>query len=200
MTRNWQSHTVAAKSVKAWRLNSGDLLKITDIEGGQTGDVFAVAADDLADGQSNGRSFDYGGTIRLTTGSTIYSRRSRPLLKIIDDEVGVHDFLYAPCSQEMFEIQYGADGPVPNCFENLSTALAEFGVPASTITIAFNYFMNVDVSAAGKLDIRTPVATEAGKSMTFTAERDLFVAVTSCPAATCNDGKSQPVVVDIGSE
>lgn len=197
MTRTWRRHTVPAKGGRAWRLGSGDLLKLVDVEGGQTGDLFAVAADDLADGQSNGRSFDYGGTIRLTTGSTIYSRRSRPLLKIVEDEVGVHDFLYAPCSQEMFELQYDATGPVPNCFENLRDSLADFGVPASTITIAFNYFMNVGVSPAGKLDIRPPVATEPGKSMTFTAERDLVVAVTSCPTATCNDGRFQPVVVEI---
>ncbi|MGH8881280.1 MAG: DUF1989 domain-containing protein, partial [Stackebrandtia sp.] len=182
MTRNWQTHTIPAKSGRAWRLNAGDLLKIVDVEGGQTGDVFAVAADDLADGQSNGRSFDYGGTIRLTTGSTLYSRRSRPLLEIIADEIGVHDFLYAPCSQEMYELQYDATGPHPNCFGNLCTALAEFGVPASTITIAFNIFMNVDVSAAGQLDIRPPVATAPGKSLTFEAEREVFVGVTSCPA------------------
>lgn len=87
-------------------------------------------------GQSNGRTFDMGGTIRLSTGSSLYSRRSRPLLRIIEDEVGVHDMLYAPCSQEMFEVQHGVTGPHPNCFDNLAGPLAQFGVPSATVTIA----------------------------------------------------------------
>jgi uncharacterized protein YcgI (DUF1989 family) len=171
-------------------------LRVIDIEGGQTGDLFAVAADDPADGLSNGRTFDYGGTVRLTTGSVLYSRRSRPLLRIAEDQVGTHDFLYAPCSQRMFEIEYQATGPQPNCFDNLAGALAEFGVPASTVTIAFNFFMNVDIAADGRLTVRAPQSPVAGRGTTFVAERDLFVAVTSCAAANCNGGRAQPVVVE----
>lgn len=36
----------------------------------------------------------------------------------------------APCSQEMYEIGYGATGPHPNCLDNLTTSLARFGVTA----------------------------------------------------------------------
>ncbi|GAA1026339.1 urea carboxylase-associated family protein [Virgisporangium ochraceum] len=187
---------VPAAGGMAWELSAGTRLRVVDVEGGQTGDVFAVAADDLSDGQSNGRSFDYGGTVRLTTGSVLYSRRSRPLLRIVADEVGVHDFLYAPCSQEMYEIGYGATGPRPNCFDNLTTSLGAFGVPAATVTIAFNVFMRADVAPDGRLTIRPPTVT-AGQGVTFQAERDLVVAVTACPAATCNDGKLLPLGVDI---
>lgn len=196
MSEKWVRHTVPASSGSAWRLSAGSRLKIVDVEGGQSGDLFAVAADDVTDGQSNGRTFDYGGTIRLTTGSLLYSRRSRPLLKIIEDEVGTHDFLYAPCSQEMFEIGYGVSGPHPNCFENLTMALASFGVPASTVTIAFNFFMNVAINEDGRLEILPPLSA-AGKSMTFEAERDVFVAVTSCAAPGCNGGRLRPLGVEI---
>jgi uncharacterized protein len=179
-----------------WRLSAGQLLRITDIEGGQSGDLFAVATDDLKDGQCNGRTFDMGGTVRLTTDSVLYSRRSRPLLRIVADEVGVHDMLYAPCSQEMFEIQYGATGPHPNCLDNLTGALARYGVPATTVTIAFNFFMNVAIGVDGRLSIGAPVST-AGQSITLAAERDVFVAVTSCAAPGANGGPARPVGVDI---
>lgn len=194
--RGWQSYEVPAMSGRAWRLSAGSLLKVVDVEGGQSGDVFAVAADDVADGQSNGRSFDYGGTIRLTAGSVLYSRRSRPLLRIVADEVGVHDFLYAPCSQEMFEKEYGVTGPHPNCFSNLTSALGAFGVPPSTVTIAFNVFMRADVGADGRLTIKPPVST-IGQSVTFAAERDVLVAVTACSAATCNGGQTRPLGVEL---
>jgi uncharacterized protein len=199
MTLNWQVEVVAPMSGRAWAVEAGSLLKIVDVEGGQSGDVFAVAADDLADGLSNGRTFDYGGTVRLSAGSVLYSRRSRPLLRIVEDEVGTHDFLYAPCSQEMFEIQYGVTVPHPNCFENLTSSLARFGVPPATVTIAFNVFMNAVVGADGRLAIQPPAST-AGQGLTFVAERDVLVAVTACPAATCNGGGgARPLQVEIAT-
>jgi uncharacterized protein len=199
MTLGWRDELVAPMSGLAWRVRAGNLLRIVDVEGGQSGDVFAVAADDLEDGLSNGRTFDYVGTVRLSTGSMLYSRRSRLLLRIVEDEVGTHDFLYAPCSQEMFEIQYGVTGPHPNCLENLTSALARFGVPPATVTIAFNVFMNVVVRPDGRLDIQPPIST-AGQGLTFVAERDVLVAVTACPAATCNGGDgARPLRVGIAT-
>jgi uncharacterized protein len=188
---------IAPKSGRAWRLAAGSLLKVIDVAGGQTGDLFAVAADDPNDGQSNGRTFDYGDTIRLSTGSVLYSGRSRPLLTIIDDPVGTHDFLYAPCSQQMYEIGYGVTAPHPNCLDNLITALAEHGVPATTVTIAFNVFMNVVIGQDGSLDIQAPLS-KPGDSLTFRAERDVLVAVTACPAATTNGGDgARPLGVEV---
>ena len=49
---------------------------IVDVEGGQTGDLVLVPTDDVDDGLSNGRTFDYGGTISLTAGSLLFSRRT----------------------------------------------------------------------------------------------------------------------------
>jgi len=77
VTGGWRSTVIPPRSGMAWRLCAGQLLRIVDVEGSQSGDLFAVAADDLEDGQSNGRTFDMGGTIRLSTGSVLYSRRSR---------------------------------------------------------------------------------------------------------------------------
>lgn len=145
---------------------------------------------------SNGRTFDYGETLRLSTGSVLYSRRSRPLLRIVADEVGVHDFLYAPCSQEMYEIGYGATTPQPNCLDNLTRSLARFGVPAATVTIAFNVFMRVDIGPGGKLTILPPTVT-VGQGVTFLAERDLLVAVTACPAAKASSGRTLSLGVEI---
>jgi uncharacterized protein len=193
MVRN---ELVPAMSGRAWRVPHRSLVRVVDVEGSQTGDVFAVPVDDLEDGLSNGRTFDYGESIRLSTGSVLYSRRSRPLLTIVEDEVGTHDFLWAPCSQEMYEIGYGVTEPHPNCLDNLTTSLAAFGVPAATVTIAFNVFMNVAVGADGGLKILPPVTT-AGQSVTFVAERDVLVAVTACAAVTANGGRAKPLQVEI---
>lgn len=114
------------------------------------------------------------------------------------DVVSAGSMLYAPCTQEMFEIQYGVTGPHPNCLVNLTGSLTAFGVPKTTVTIAFNFFMNVTIGPDGRLEIRRPVST-AGQSLTFEAERDVLVAVTSCAAPGANGGGARPIRVDIRS-
>lgn len=117
---------------------------------------------------------------------------------IVADDAGHHDFLYAPCSQEMYEIGYGVTDAHPNCLDNLTSSLATFGVPAATVTIAFNVFMRVDIAADGRLTIAPPTA-RAGQAVTFVAERDVIVAVTACPAAKANGGRVLPLGVEIGA-
>jgi uncharacterized protein YcgI (DUF1989 family) len=174
------------------------LVRVVDVDGGQVADVFFVDRADVTDGLSNGRTFDYGGTVSLTVGARLYSSRSKLLATIVDDEVGRHDFLFAPCSQEMFEIQYGVTRPHPNCYENLTGALGQFGVPPSTVTIPFNAFMATSLADDGRLTI-SPPRSAAGDSITVRAERDVVVAVSACSAPLANGGRSGPLVVEIST-
>jgi uncharacterized protein YcgI (DUF1989 family) len=168
------------------RLQCGERLRIIDPVGGQTGDLMAYAADG-SERLSNGRSFDYGGKIYLSTGDVLWSDRSSPMLTIVADEVGRHDFLYAPCSLEMYRMQYGVTGYHPNCHDNLRAALRGLGIEPDPLPNAFNLFMNVDVAADGRLAI-VPPRSRAGDAIVLRAEMDLTVAISSCPASTCNGG------------
>jgi uncharacterized protein YcgI (DUF1989 family) len=193
----WGSDEVRSGTGRAWRVRAGGLMRVTDVEGGQSGDVFFVNAADVTDGLSNGRSFDYNGTISLTVGARLFSSRSRALATIVEDDVGRHDFLYTPCSQEMFEIQYGVTSPHPNCYQNLTDALSGLGVPAATVTVAFNVFMCTSVAADGRLSI-SPPRSRPGDSIVFRAERDVIVAVSVCPAPVANGGRGdRPLAVAI---
>ena len=118
---------IAAGGGGGLRLARGEHLRLIDIEGGQTGDLMAFTADGR-ERLSNGRSFDYNGKIRLSTGDVLWSDRSNPMLTIVADDVGRHDFLYASCSVEMYRMQYGATGYHANCHDNLLAALRELGV------------------------------------------------------------------------
>jgi len=177
---------VPAASGVGLRLRRGERLRIIDPVGGQTGDLLAYAADG-SERLSNGRSFDYGGKIYLSTGDVLWSDRSSPMLTIVEDQVGRHDFLYAPCSLEMYRIQYGVKDHHPNCHDNLRTALQRLGIEPSPLPTAFNFFMNVEVAADGRLVI-VPPRSRAGDAIVLRAEMDLAVAISSCPASTCNAG------------
>lgn len=177
------------------KLARGDRLRIIDIEGGQTGDLMAFSPDGH-ERLSNGRSFDYNGKIRLSTGDVLWSDRSNAMLTIVADDVGRHDFLYAPCSLEMYRIQYGATEYHANCYDNLLTGLSEVGVETDSLPNAFNFFMNVDVLADGKLKVLPPTCRK-GDSMIVRAEMDLAIAITTCPTVSCNDGPPRSLAYEI---
>ena len=168
------------------RLARGEHLRIIDLEGGQTGDLMAFSQDGR-ERLSNGRTFDYGGKIYLSTGDVLWSDRSNPMLTIVEDQVGRHDFLYSPCSLEMYRIQYGVSGYHANCHDNLLSALRELGIEPDSLPTAFNFFMNVDVLPDGRLNFAPPKC-RAGDSMVLRAEMDLAIALSACPASTCNGG------------
>ena len=177
-------------------LRRGQTLTVIDPEGGQVADLFAFGRGDLDEWLSNGRTFDYNGTLRVTAGTVLYSNRSQPMFTVIEDTVGRHDFLFSPCSTEMFRIQYGRGDSPPNCLDNLSGALAEFGVGAARITVPLNVFMNTEVASDGTITIAPP-RSRAGDRMTLRAEADLWVAVSACAAEVCNDHHQRPIDVVI---
>src|SRR5687767_13538519 len=137
------------------RLKRGEQLRIIDIEGGQTGDLVAFSADGKQR-LSSGRTFDYGGKIYVSTGDVLWSDRSNPMLTIVADQVGRHDFLYSACSPEMYRIQYGMTGYHANCNDNLNSALRELGIEPAPLPTPLNLFMNVDVAADGRLVFSPP--------------------------------------------
>ncbi len=175
---------VAAGGGTGLRLERGEQLRIIDVDGGQTGDLAAFSADGRHR-LSSGRTFDYGGRIYVSTGDVLWSDRSEPMLTIVADDVGKHDLLYAPCSMEMYRLQYGATEYHANCYDNLCSAFRELGIEPEPLPSSLNFFMNADVAADGRLSLLAP-RTRAGAAITVRAEMDLLIALTSCPASTCN--------------
>ena len=190
-------HIVSPGGGAGVKLARGAHIRLIDIEGGQTGDLMAFSLDGR-ERLSNGRSFDYNGKLLLSTGDVLWSDLSNPMLTIVADDVGRHDFLYASCSIEMYRMQYGVTGYHANCSDNLRAALRELGIePDSVPTTAFNFFMNVEVQPDGRLKILPPKCRK-GDSMVLRAEMDLAIAVTACPAGMCNDGPPRSLAFEVG--
>jgi len=187
---------IPERSGDAFRLAAGQTLTVIDPRGVQVADLLAYSAEDLAEVISSGRTLDYAETIYLTTGNLLYSNRSRPMLTIVDDTCGRHDFLLTPCSQEMFEILYRHVGHHPSCFENLYTAFAEFGIRPEQIHTTFNVFMNVTVSPEGTVAVLPPTS-KPGDTIELRAEMDLVCALTSCSAEQSNNGTFKPIDYEI---
>jgi len=187
---------IAPQSGAAFQVLRGQILRIADPMGEQVSDVTAFAMQDTREWLSSGRTIDYNNTIALTLGHTLFSNRSNPMLTIVEDTVGQHDFLLAPCSPEMFQRLYGFDGEHPSCFMNLVEALRPYEIPPDSIPTAFNVFMNVVVLSDGQLRIDPP-PSRPGDHIALRAEIDLIVGVTACSAELTNNGTFTPIDVSI---
>ena len=187
---------VDAQTGTGFEVRAGRLLRITDLEGEQVADLVCFALDDLNEYLSSGRTINYGEKLLFSTGDMLYSNRSNPMLLIENDDVGRHDFLFTPCSQQTFEINYGATEPHPNCLDNLTQGLERFGIDAARVPVPFNVFMNVQIASNGKLEI-LPALSQPGQSIELRAQMDLAVGVSACSAPRCNNFQCGPIGVEI---
>ena len=191
---------IAPRSGTAFEVRAGELLTVIDPDGMQVADLLAFNSQDFDEVVSSGRTLDYAETIRLTTGHILYSNRSRPMLEIVEDTVGLHDFLLTPCSVDTFRHFYPDQPEHRGCFGNLAAALEPYGVTPDRIPTAFNCFMNVPVAPDGRITVEPPIS-KAGDFIRFRAAMDLVIGLTACSAYASNGGSFKPIRwrIDAGS-
>jgi hypothetical protein len=185
---------IAPQSGVAVELAPGDRLTLLDPCGEQVSDLYLVGADDVAEHFSSGRTTDFGNSVYVSTGSQLWSNRSRVLAEVVEDSVGVHDLTLTPCSQATFDVLYPEfDGaPHPSCFANIVGALEPYGVEADRVGVTLNVFMDVWTDERGELHIDPP-PTRPGDRFTIEARVPLVAAVTACSAEKSNNGECTPV-------
>lgn len=179
-----------------FELKKGDRLKITDIKGEQVSDFFCIMKNDREDYLSSGRTLDYMSKLFLSTGDTLYSSKSVPMAKIIEDKVGRHDFMLTPCSKDTFSIIYGDKHPHHGCEGNLIRAFHQHGMHYNSIPTTFNVFMNCVIDNEGKITVAAPVS-KSGDYMVMEAMEDLLVGLTACSALQSNNGSFKPIGFEI---
>jgi uncharacterized protein YcgI (DUF1989 family) len=187
---------IPPQKATSFKLRRGEILRVYDPCGEQVADLFAFKDGDLACSLSSGRTIDYAGKIYFSTGDLLYANDSRPMLRVLADTAGRHDFLLTPCSQEMFEILYRCQGHHPSCFENLCNAFEPHGVRPEQISTTFNIFMNVDVDPSGAVRVKCPTS-RPGDYIELRAEMNLVCALTACSAEQSNNGSFKPIDYEI---
>ena len=195
-----QTNEIPPRSGAAFVVKKGEAFTVIDPQGSQVSDMIAFVRDDVREVMSNGRTFDYEETIRLTKGNRLWSNRSNVMLTIEDDSLGQHDYLLTPCSEDTFRHFY-PDKPVHRgCMGNLEAALAPYGIERDAIPTAFNLFMNVPVDGGtGSLSVDPPTS-KPGEAVRFRAHIDLVIGLTACSAYASNGGSFRPIHYRIEAE
>ena len=181
-------------------VGEGETLRIVDLEGNQAADTLFFNEDDPAEHYSAADTIREQGNIYLSVGSVLRSDLCRPMLTITADTVGRHDTLGGACSTESNTVRYALDKKTMHaCRDSFLLAVAEnpaFGLSKRDITHNINFFMNVPVTADGRLTFADGVSAP-GKYVEMVAHMNVIVLISNCPQLNnpCNAYNPTPVRV-----
>jgi len=177
----------------------GQRLRIVDLDGNQAVDTLFYNAHDYSDRYSAQDTIRQQANIYLTTGTKLISTAGRTLLTIVADTCGRHDTLGGACSNESNMVRYAIETRhMHACRSSFLKAVLEWdhGMSKRDITSNINFFMNVPVTAEGKLTFEDGIS-EPGKYVELRAETDVLALISNCPQLNnpCNAYNPTPIEV-----
>jgi uncharacterized protein YcgI (DUF1989 family) len=186
---------VPPASARALILLKGECIRITDPEGSQVSDFVAISQSDKREKFDQARTRVNNWSNIVCKGTTLYSNRNRPLLEVVEDDVGVHDLLFPACNSFVYAKVFHILSKT-GCFENLVSALSQFGIEPDGIPNPLNIFMST--FADTKIGIRIS-PSKPGDSISMKALEDLIVAATACAddLSDCNGKKCKPINITV---
>lgn len=183
---------------RAILVRAGQIARVTDVTGGQVGDLFAFSEADPGEYASAEHTRPAIGKLFPRPGDPVLTNRRRPILTVREDtSPGRHDMLYAACDPARYASLEAAPGH-RSCAGNLleaagahgpalamrayGTALAmrAYGTTPVTVPQPLNVFMDVRPERDGTL-VSHPASSQAGDFIEFRAELDCLVVLSSCP-------------------
>lgn len=184
------------------RIEAGQTLRITDLEGNQAADTLFFNADDTAERYSMSDTLCGQNNVFLTAGSVLRSNFDRPMLTITADTCGRHDTLGGACSCESNTVRYDLEKRhMHSCRDSWMLAVAEqpeFGLTRRDITHNINFFMNVPVTQDGGLTFADGISAP-GKYVEMLAHINVLVLISNCPQLNnpCNGYNPTPILVSV---
>ena len=186
---------------RAILVRAGQIARVTDVMGGQVGDLFAVSEADPGEYASAGHTRPAIRKLFPRPGDPVLTNRRRPILTVREDtSPGRHDMLYAACDPA----RYASLGAAPghrSCAGNLVEALGAYNTALVTVPQPLNVFMDVRPERDGTL-VSHPASSQAGDFIEFRAELDCLIVLSSCPMdiVPISAGGITPLDLTVSSE
>jgi uncharacterized protein YcgI (DUF1989 family) len=187
---------VPANSGAAFEVRAG---QVFTVYGRTIVDLVAFDLHDLSHRFDQARTKSNLGKIFISTGDVLISKLNRDMLRIVEDGFteGHHDLQYGMCSRERWlwalrervatasylrEQEMTADDfPDHGCFENLSAALAPYGIAPVDIPSPFNLFQHMRIDPQTGVMVRSRLRPPEPVPVSLLALMDCLVAVSACP-------------------
>ncbi|MBI1993640.1 MAG: urea carboxylase-associated family protein [Deltaproteobacteria bacterium] len=189
-----REETVPYNTGWAADLQKGQVLRITATT---TVDFVCFRRENLKERFDQARTKVYNMKIFITTGDKLMGRNNQHMMTIIENtnREGTHDLQKGMCSGYRFQLakqegklrayyhrDYKEDEiPDHGCYENLSRALAAYGIAPEDIPNPFNLNQHMKIDGAtGRME-HTTVRAKPGDYVELRAEMNLLVALSACP-------------------
>lgn len=195
-------HIVAAGDYFMEIVTAGQTFRIVDLEGNQAVDTLFYNAHDPTERYSTMDTIREQGNVYLTAGTKLLSNECNPMLEIVADTCGRHDTLGGACSTESNTVRYALEKKCMHaCRDSWMLAVAEnerFGMTKRDITHNINFFMNVPITADGRLTFEDGISAP-GKYVEMQAVMDIIVLISNCPQLNnpCNGYNPTPIEIVI---
>lgn len=175
-------------------VKKGQQITIIDVDGGQVADFFAEIAGTHEEYLSPSVTIDCNESLKIHTGTILYTNLYRPMFRVEKDTVGAHDLLFPSCSKNMYDFFYQNGTSHPNCLDNINQALGTH----RNIIQPVNFFMHTVIGADGRIEIRKPLS-KAGDSIVLTALETCTLGISACSVSECdtNSGVCTFIAVEI---
>ncbi len=177
--------TVPGGGHTSFVLKRGQLLRITDSEGGANASLLLLNAHEKSERLSLPDTLKCQHTARLTAGHCLYSDMGRVLAAITADTCGWHDSLGGVLNAEEVHEKYGEgryqelrNGFHRNGVDNLLVELGKWDLGLADLLMCINLFSRVDVDADGGLHF-APGNSSAGDYIELYAPMDTLVVLTA---------------------
>ncbi len=177
--------TVPGGGHTSFVLKRGQLLRLTDLEGGANGSLLMFNAHEKSERLNLPDTLKGQHTARLTAGHCLYSDMGRVLACITADTCGWHDSFGGVLNATEVAEKYGEGryGELRNGFfrngaDNLLVEMGKWDLNLQDLLMVLNLFSRVDVSADGAFAFQ-PGNSKAGSYVELYAPMDSLVVLTA---------------------
>jgi uncharacterized protein YcgI (DUF1989 family) len=191
---------IPATTGRAFEIKKGQTFHIHQVDGKQVGDCVFYNAHDYREMFHVGQSWAINVICGTGTAKSFRHFYSKPphgnvMMTVVDDTCGN---MGGRCSTRLYQLRDNIESGHRSCQENLTEALAPYGLTGDDVFDIFNVFMNVELQTDGGFII---LPTDVGPDdyIDIRADMDILAAVSACPADTSptNGGKLAPLGIKI---
>ncbi|MCI5601417.1 MAG: DUF1989 domain-containing protein [Hallerella porci] len=187
--------TVYAGEGKMLPLKKGQVLRLIDVEGNQSGDVQIYNAHDTGERYSAPNTITNQANTMIELGTVIYSNDNNPMLTVIADTCGEHDTLGSGCSAEGNVVRYtDKTRYMHSCRDTFVRTLEDYDMSKHDQVCNLNFFTKVILDDKGRLEFADGISGP-GKYIEMRAEMDVLFLLSDCSQLNnpCNDYNPTPI-------
>lgn len=177
--------TVPGGGHTSFVLKRGQLLRLTDIEGGANVSLLLFNAQDKSERLNLPDSLKGQHTAKLTAGHCLYSDMGKVLAAIVTDTCGWSDSFGGVLDAEEVKEKYGEgryqelrNGFYRNGVDNLLVEMGKWNMTLSDLLMALNLFSKVTVDGNGAFEFH-PANSKPGDVIELYAPMDTLVVLTA---------------------